>query len=456
MNRFLFAPVNSSSLAAYRILFAALNAIGLIRFWHLGWIERSFIQPQFLFKYYGFEWVQLWPGQGIYIHFAALIAVCICLGLGLFTRVMSVLFFLGFTYIELLDQSNYLNHYYLISLLGFIGVFLPLNARWSLDNLFGLSQRREWVPAWTLNWLRLQVGTVYVFAGIAKIGSDWLLHAQPLNIWLTSSVDMPVLGPLFGQGWIHYAMSWAGFLFDISIPFWMCIRRTRPFAYAAIVFFHAMTYLLFPIGMFPFIMTFSALVFFESDWPLRLIKRIRPYALPEICNIKFQPRFQSAVMLALALWFCVQWTLPFRHLLYPGEVLWNEEGMRFSWKVMIREKNGEAVFRVVDRASGETWYVSASEYLLRHQETEMSGTPDMLLQFARHLKDEFALEGIDVAVYADTKSSFNGRTAVPLVDPKVDLAMESDSLQPKKWILPAPQSAPHQLTKLHTQFFGAK
>lgn len=443
MRAWLFKPIHSSSLAAYRILFGLLGTVGLIRFWYMGWIERCFVRPEFLFKYYGFEWIKLWPGDGIYVHFAILIAVSICLTLGLFTRWMSLLFFLGFSYIELLDQSNYLNHYYLVMLLAFINIFLPLNALWSLDGKLGLSPRREFVPAWTLNWLRFQVGTVYFFAGLAKFGKDWLLEAQPLNIWLTAHRDLPVIGSLFEYTWSHFAMSWAGFIFDSTIVFWMLIPATRRFAYLVVIFFHAMTFVLFPIGMFPFIMVSMALVFFPDDWPAKLLKipkRIGPSAF------HFNPR--PALVLGLSAYALIQVTVPFRHLLYPGDVLWNEEGMRFSWKVMVREKNGEATFRVRDRQTGAVQYVSPSQYLLRHQENEMSTTPDMILQFAHHLQKKFAEEGKDVAIFAETMASFNGRTAKPLIDEQVDLTAISESFYPKTWVSPEPGDSPHRL-KFH-------
>ncbi|HMN69026.1 MAG TPA: HTTM domain-containing protein [Bdellovibrionales bacterium] len=440
MTERLFRPVSSASLAAYRIGFGLLGAVLLIRFWRMGWIERAFTEPKFFFKYYGFEWIQLWPGQGIYLHFAILTAVSLCLACGLFTRVMSLLFFLGFTYIEMLDQSNYLNHYYLIALLAFINVFLPLNARWSLDNLIGLSARRDFIPAWALYWVRGQVGTVYFFAGLAKFGTDWLLRAEPLNVWLTAHSSFPVVGFFLGQVWLHYLMSWAGFLFDLSIPFWMSNGRTRPYAYLVVIFFHVCTYLLFPIGLFPFIMVFAAAMFFPADWPLKLFGQSKEPAR----GIKIQ--WRGPVVAGLALWFFVQWTMPFRNLLYPGNVLWTEEAMRFSWKVMIREKNTETIFRVKDLATEETRFVSPSAYLLRHQEIEMSGSPDMILQFAHFLKQEMKAKGRDVAVYADTYSSFNGRSGKPLIDPHVDLTKERESFRPKRWIEPAPETDPHRLS----------
>ena len=32
--------------------------VSLVRFWNNGWIESVYIDPEFHFKYYGFEWVK--------------------------------------------------------------------------------------------------------------------------------------------------------------------------------------------------------------------------------------------------------------------------------------------------------------------------------------------------------------------------------------------------------------
>ena len=78
-------------------------------------------------------------------------------------------FFVLFTYVELLDKTFYLNHYYFVSLLSFLLVFLPLNARLALDVRLGVRPRQARVPAWTLYAVRLQLALVYVFAGVAKL-----------------------------------------------------------------------------------------------------------------------------------------------------------------------------------------------------------------------------------------------------------------------------------------------
>ena len=88
---------------------------------------------------------------------------------------------------------------------------------------------------------------VYLYAGLAKINSDWLLKAMPLKIWLPSKYDLPFLGEnLMQQNWFHYAMSWSGMFYDLLIPFLLIYKRTRIFAFILVVFFHVFTRVLFP------------------------------------------------------------------------------------------------------------------------------------------------------------------------------------------------------------------
>ena len=108
----------------------------------------------------------------------------------------------GFTYVELIDKTTYLNHYYLVSLLSGLLVVLPAHAIWSVDAWRRPRVFAPAIPSWTVNLLRVQIGIVDFFAGLAKINGDWLLHAQPLRIWLAANSDLPVVGPLFAPLWI--------------------------------------------------------------------------------------------------------------------------------------------------------------------------------------------------------------------------------------------------------------
>jgi hypothetical protein len=138
----------------------------------------------------------------------------------------------------------------------------------------------------------------------------------------------------------------------------------------------------------------------------------------------------------------VQIAVPLRHLLYPGNTLWTEEGFRFAWKVMLIEKSGELEFTVVDR-TGRRVLVEPRQYLTPFQSRMASTQPDMILELAHVIAKDFDARGVGpVRVYADAQVSFNGRPRAPMIASDVDLAAERDGLAPKPWILPPPIAAP--------------
>lgn len=440
----LMAPVDIAWLAAFRMLYGLLMFAGITRFVLSGWVEVLYVEPQLHFKYPGFEWVTSWPGWGMYVHFGALAMLALMVALGLFHRVAAPLFTLGFAYVQLIDVTNYLNHYYLAVLLGALLSVMPAHRAWSLDAVRAPRLRQEAVPAWMLLLLRFQIAVVYLYAGLAKVGGDWLLHAQPLNLWLAARTEAALFGPLLAQRWTPHLMSWAGFLFDTTIVLWLSLARTRPFAYAVLLCFHIATGMLFDIGLFPFIMTVAALLFFPPDWPRSLL-RLAPATLPRC--LPLGGRLSRSIGLAAVAGYCVlQVLVPLRHYAYPGNVLWNEDGMRFSWKVMVREKHGSVTYRVRDRVSGRQLQVTPSEYLTPRQEGEMSSQPDLILQLAHHICDDFARRGGDVEVRAQALVSLNGRRAAQLVDPDVDLATLEVSFRPSWWVAAEPSSVPIQLS----------
>ena len=271
--------MDATSLAVFRIVFGLVGLLIVARFFAYGWIGELYVEPAHHFTYLGFGWVKPWPGVGMYAHFAALGILALGIAAGFRYRLCALLFFLGFAYVELLDKTAYLNHYYFTALVSLLMVFLPLNRSLSVDAWLKSRATTRVAPAdavriWALWLLRAQVAAVYVFAGIAKLNADWLLEAQPLHIWLHDHTGLPLAGPLLSEAWAAYAFSWGGAFFDLTIVAWLMWKRTRPVAYAVLVVFHVMTYLLFPeIGVFPWLMMGAALLFFPPDWPRRLIEK---------------------------------------------------------------------------------------------------------------------------------------------------------------------------------------
>jgi vitamin K-dependent gamma-carboxylase len=432
--------VDIASLAAFRIVFGLMMFAGIVRFMAEGWIERIYGEPSFFFKYPGFGWVEAWPVWGMYLHYGALAVLALGIAAGAWHRWVAPLFVVGFAYTQLVDVTNYLNHHYLVVLLGGLLCVLPVHRAWSVDAWRRPALRADTVAAWQLWLVRFQVGVVYVFAGLAKAQPDWLLHAQPLDIWLTARNDTPVVGPVLDEPWLPFAMSWAGFLYDTTIVLWLSWRRTRVPAFLVLIAFHAITGYFFRIGMFPFIMTTSALIFFSPSWPRRLL-RLRTPAAP----VPSPPaRRRRAIAAVVAGYVVLQVALPLRHHAYPGELLWNEDGMRFSWQVMVREKHGAVTF-IARFPDGRRLEIPPRRYLTWRQEREMAGQPDLIRQLARHIAADLRAAGYgDLAIHADTRVSLNGRPPAPLIDPEVDLA-RVDDLGPRWWVRPAPAGPPIHL-----------
>ena len=422
-------PVDLMPLAVFRMAFGAVMVVGVVRFVAKGWVRVLYIDPVFHFSYWGFGWVVPLPAWAMYAAFAAMGLAAAMVMVGYRYRLAGAAFFGLFTYIELIDQAYYLNHYYLVSLLSFSLLWLPAAKLLSCD----ARAQGATGPAWTLFVLRAQVALVYFFAGAAKLQGDWLLRAMPLRVWLATNADWPLVGWLFDLPWVPYAASWTSAALDLAAPFLLGHGRSRRPAYSALCAFHLATAALFNIGLFPWLMIACGLLFFDGADYRRLLARLGSPLAGPVAVVR-GPRWAPWLVV---LFIAGQCLLPLRHWLYPGAAHWTEEGFRYAWQVMLVEKSGHAVFTMHDPASKRAWRVYPSEYLTPHQEGQMAFQPDMLLAFAHFLAAEFARQGVVGAeVRAEVFVSLNGRPPQRLVDPLVDLVRCEDSLRPKPWILP--------------------
>lgn len=441
MSSYFQKSVSAAPLAVFRIVFGLMLFGSVVRFWAKGWIHQLYIQPRYFFPFYGFEFVK--PlGEYTYVVFAICGLSALLVALGWFYRWASVGLFLSFTYSELIDKSTYLNHYYFVSLICLMLIFLPAQVYFSVDAFQNRVRVADSIPLWCLDALKLMVGILYFYAGLAKLSSDWLLHAVPLKIWLPARNDLPIIGFWFNHPIVPFVFSWLGCIYDLSIPFLLWNRLTRPWAYGAVVVFHLLTAILFPIGMFPYVMIVTALVFFSAKFHQKIIEIIgNTIGLSEAFMyprqiFKYAFASQRLLLGMFGVFFLIQLIFPFRYLCYPGELFWTEEGYRFSWRVMLMEKAGYAQFTVKD-ASGRQVIVNNSQFLTPLQEKMMATQPDMILQYAHILRDYYKNQGFHAPqVYVDSYVALNGRLGRPLIDPRVDLAKERESFKHKSWIIP--------------------
>ncbi len=441
---YLNSTTQATTLAFFRLAFGLLMFGSILRFLSYGWVEKLYIQPQFHFSYYGFEWVK--PlGNYTYLLYIICATAAFFVAIGFKYKWAIITFFLSFTYIELMDKTTYLNHYYFISVVAFVLIFLPANATYSVDVYKNKTLNQLQIPKWNVDIIKIILGIVYFYAGLAKLNSDWLFKAMPLKIWLPNQSNIPLIGNLLHENWVHFAFSWSGAIYDLAIPFLLLYKRTRVFAFVLVVIFHIMTKILFPIGVFPYVMIISTLIFFGSNFHKK--------ALDYICRIfrintsifqsdsgigtEINTRIYKSKLVFLALFLAFQINFPFRYLLYPNELFWTEEGYRFSWRVMLMEKAGYAQFYITYSITKQKQLVNNSNFLSTFQEKQMATQPDFILEYAHYLHNYYKKTGVNEPIV--TVQSFvalNGRLSQMYIDPTVDLAKIKESFQHKNWLLP--------------------
>jgi hypothetical protein len=439
--------VSIAPLITFRVIFGALMLFGVSRFVYNGWVEMLYIEPDHYFGYLGFEWVKPLNGNWMYLPFILMFISSLFIIFGFFYRISAFVFFVAFTYVELLDKSNYLNHYYFVSLMSFLMMLVPANRSFSLDALFKPSIKQRETSAWHIGIIKFQIAVVYVFAGIAKINSDWLIEAQPLKTWLQAHHNIPIVGSLMQEEWVAYLFSWFGCFYDLFIVFFLLLAKTRPIAYFFVVCFHLVTWYLFPIGVFPWVMIFSTLIFFSPKFHEQILQALSGiFKINKPWSNKGSKPTHPILKYFIIAYVFLQIAIPFRYVFYPGDLFWNEEGFRFSWRVMLMHKEGLATFYLVDPTTGRESEINNGDFLTQTQEDQMATQPDMILQYAQILDEHYKSRTLhygdhkfkidDPIIEARIFVSLNGRPSQLFVDRKHDLSELPYDLKHRNWLEP--------------------
>lgn len=487
MIKHLEQPVEIYSLVIIRIAFGLVMFWEVLRYLENNWIEHYWIKPKFNFAYPYFEWLSPLTGDGMIYLFYVLGVLALCIALGLFYRFSTILFFVLFSYVFLLEEAQYLNHFYFVVLISFLLIFLPCNRAWSFDVLFKRVSETNYVPVWTIYLLRFQVGVIYFFGGIAKLNRDWL-RAEPMGSWLASRTDFPLLGQWMDTKWMAYSISYSGLFLDLlAVPF-LLYRKTRVVTFFLLVLFHFSNDRMFNIGIFPWMSILATTIFFSPDWSKQLFTTLKQgnkkaalilmgATLLGITGLLFHESFSVIPLLAscvagallvwqiqdlsdrpnythtikgsilnfklhhvqillLSVWVVTQSIIPLRHYVIPSYVHWTEEGHRFAWHMKLRSKSGIANFTVIDKDTGAISEIDTEEWLRSWQYKKMSTNPYMIWQFSRFLEKEFAKEGKDnIEIRVDAQVSLNGRSRQAIVPEDVDLLSTRMTFF-NTWILP--------------------
>lgn len=427
-------PVDIASLTVFRIAFGILMFEVVFKTFRAGLIDEYFIRPIFTFTYIGFDWVHPLPGYGMYIVFAVMGIAAAMVALGFLYRYAAVTFFITFSYFFLLEQTRYLNHFYLIVLLAFIMIFLPANRCLALDNLMPWGKPSNTTPKWSVWILQFQMAVVYFYGGIAKLNVDWL-RGEPIRLWFTDMVFYGGYPKFCASEWFIYFISYGGLLFDLLIVPFLIWKKTRLAAFVLVVLFHASNHFIWNIGIFPFMGIAATTIFFSCSWPRRFLK-FPKYA--ESAEARHTRPLHPIASTVFVLYCLTQLLVPFRHWLYPGPVKWTEEGHKFSWRMKLRSRRADMSFYVHDKDSEKIYKVTTDDFLLPHQISKAEADPELILLLAQKIKAKHQeiTGNQNIEVRATCYLSVNAREPQLYFDPNMDLTKIKRTHGHNNWFYP--------------------
>src|SRR3954447_25663986 len=118
-------PVDAASLGVVRIVVGLVGLLSAVRIWWYGWVTSLYAGPSHRFAYLGFGWVPQPSVPAMHGLVALLAASSTALALGWRTRWASAALVVAVAWIELIDVTTYLNHYWFLTLVAALGVVVP-------------------------------------------------------------------------------------------------------------------------------------------------------------------------------------------------------------------------------------------------------------------------------------------------------------------------------------------
>ena len=284
--------IDLRSLALYRVVLGSLVIFDLVlrsfcfaeHYTDAGMVPREAMKSGFLKSWFfsinlisGDYWVQL-------LLFLITGFCGLALLVGYRTRLFTFLTWLFVVSIQIRNPVILTGGDTLFRLLLFWGMFLPLGARFSVDEAFSSNSRPlpKSIMSFASAALMLQVCFVYVFSAIFKSKKVWWDDATAL--YYTLNIDF--FGTGVGRFLLEYVpleglamMSRATYIIELVVPFFAFISlRPELMRIALVAFFwllHLSFALVLKIGIFPFVCVCGWIVFLPGLFWDKLAERVR-------------------------------------------------------------------------------------------------------------------------------------------------------------------------------------
>jgi hypothetical protein len=301
------------------------------------------------------------------------------------------------------------------------------------------------IDVWNFWILQIFFGSIYTFAGIAKLDDDWLSGSTLTELcqtWTGPTALQPLLEEMIEREWPIKWVAYGGMLFDLLVPFGLVFPHPVirvSFALAA-VGFHLMNHFTFVIETFPWLMLFSLVIYFDSSWISSLYRIVQ--ALHHSLLSPFHRLSLSA--LSLSKWFSLLFLslLLSIHLLIPlpcaldtlhGQetVNYSSQCQFFSWRMMTRtSKLFTLIVYLKNQKTKEVDSVLLNQFNLSPEDIALiSMHEDYLFKTAQQIK-AMALPSSSSQLHsppvvtADIWLQINGPPIQRYVNPAMDLSLD--------------------------------
>jgi len=453
---FLFKERDATTVSLFRIGFGIMMVIEMVYYLKVDFVYNAITGPQLLFKYPGLEFINPLPDTYMYIINVLLLLSAILITIGEFCQIAALFFFLGYTYFFLQDATYFNNHFYLISLLSFLLIFIDADKTLRFRNILKKDNPQKIKPAVVPNWniwiIRTLLILVFFFSGLAKINGDWLSGEITKAMFTSFSKDSG-LGQYLQSSFNIKLFAIGGMLFDLLIGFILKFKPTRNIGIIGLIIFNALNAIFWnDIGIFPYLMIAITIIFCEPETVSKFFhkekkekikkskknKQALKTATPKIIENKPLQWNGKRKLTAglLGLFILVQILFPLRHYVMTNNPDWTGVGALFAWRMKAQTRTIESIdmnLFVLD--TGETQKVDTYSFLTANQKIHFVEDPRRLVQLARHVSKTAAEQGFpNLGVKADIKVSFNGREPQHMFSPELNL-VEVDLKDPS-WILP--------------------
>uniref|UniRef100_A0A1B0F0M8 HTTM-like domain-containing protein n=1 Tax=Phlebotomus papatasi TaxID=29031 RepID=A0A1B0F0M8_PHLPP len=411
---FLHKPVDGASLGVGRMSFGLMMLIDIPEERSGGDLDQRWGNPRDC-RFPLFNFLHPLPLPWMAMIYGVMWLGALGIFLGYKYRSSCLMFTIPYWYIFFLDKSHWNNHSYLYGLLG----ILALDAGSATNGYKDLK-----VPQWNYFIIKFQFFILYFMAGIKKFSTEWLSGYAMTNLgyhWIFAPFRLVLGADLTDLMIIH----WFGFVFDLTIAFFLIWKRSRALATLVAAAFHLMNSRLFTIGMFPWVCLVEIPLFYSTEWPRRIFSGSHERKLEERTE-KFQASSKQKSRTRWIMFYMgLQLFLPYSHFITKGYNNWTEGLYGYSWDMMVHSWDTVLItIKVVDKTNGQAFYLEPYAFADNDRWTKHA---DMAIQYAECLKRDLVqgaaeakkkdFDPENIAIYFDIWCSMNKRFQQRMFDP---------------------------------------